>query len=93
MVYLLNHSPTKSLIGRTPYEACHKKRLSVRHLRTLECLVHVNIVHPHVMKLDDRSTTMVMIGYELGTKAYRCYNPRTSKLHISRDVIFEENKC
>ena len=33
---------------------------------------------------------MVFIGYEKGTKAYRCFDPLTMKIHISRDTIFEE---
>lgn len=34
---------------------------------------------------------MVFIGYEEGTKGYRLLDPVTRTLHISRDVIFEEN--
>ena len=30
------------------------------------------------------------MGYERGTKGYRCFNPNTHKVHLSRDVIFEE---
>ncbi|CAD6221564.1 unnamed protein product [Miscanthus lutarioriparius] len=43
-------------------------------------------------KLSDRSSKMIFIGYETGTKGYRFFNPATSKLVVSRDVIFEENK-
>lgn len=43
--------------------------------------------------MDDRSITMVFIGCELGSKVYRCYDPKTKRLHVSRDVIFEEDKC
>ena len=42
-------------------------------------------------KLEDRSSVMILIGYELGTKAYRCLDPRNFKVTISRDVIFEES--
>ncbi|XP_074351571.1 uncharacterized protein LOC141690694 [Apium graveolens] len=43
-------------------------------------------------KLDDRSEHMFYIGKEPGTKAHRFYNPTTERLHISRDVVFEEGK-
>ena len=33
---------------------------------------------------------MVFIGYEVGTKGYKCYDPETGRVYISRDVIFEE---
>jgi hypothetical protein len=35
---------------------------------------------------------MVFIGYELGSKAYRFYNPDISCVIISRDAMFEEEK-
>ena len=43
-------------------------------------------------KHEDRSNLMVFIGYELGTKAYRCLYPLSFKVTISRDVIFEEHQ-
>ncbi|CAD6226085.1 unnamed protein product [Miscanthus lutarioriparius] len=48
-------------------------------------------IGPGIKKLSDRSQRMVFIGYEEGTKGYRLLDPVTRTLHISRDVIFEEN--
>jgi hypothetical protein len=62
-------------------------------LRTFGSLVHVKKTGPGVNKLSDRSTPMVLMGYEKGTKGYRVYDPVAKKLHISRDVIFQENQC
>jgi hypothetical protein len=59
-------------------------------LRTFGCIVHVNVTKPNLKKLDDRSKTMVFVGYEPGSAAYMCYDPLTKKVHISKDVIFEE---
>jgi hypothetical protein len=36
---------------------------------------------------------MVLIGYEPGTKAYRLYNSVTDRVHVSRDVVFEEGRA
>lgn len=36
---------------------------------------------------------MVLLGYEPGTKGYRLVDPTTEKLHISRDVVFEEHEA
>jgi hypothetical protein len=92
-VYLLNRAPTKSLQGRTPYEAWHNIKPKVHHLRTFGCVAHVKKIGPGVLKLSDRSTPMVFIGYEASTKGYRVYDPVAKKLHISRDVIFQESKA
>lgn len=33
---------------------------------------------------------MIFMGNEKGTKAYRAYDPVTRKVHITRDVVFDE---
>jgi hypothetical protein len=36
------------------------------------------------------SQCMIFIGYELGSKAYRVYDPVTKKVHVSRGIVFDE---
>ncbi|WVZ95469.1 hypothetical protein U9M48_041230 [Paspalum notatum var. saurae] len=91
-VFLLNRSPTKSVTGKTPYEAWHGEKPAVQFLRTFGCIAHVKVTRPHGGKLDDRSIKMVFVGYEPGSKAYRVYDPVAGRLHVSRDVIFDEAK-
>ncbi|KAF0916007.1 hypothetical protein E2562_000637 [Oryza meyeriana var. granulata] len=90
-VYLLNCSPTKSVEGMTPFEAWYGKKPVVHHLRTFGCVVYVKNTEPHLKKLDDRSTKMIFVRYEPRTKAYRAYNPATQRVHITRDVVFDEH--
>ncbi len=33
---------------------------------------------------------MIFVGYEPGSKAYRCYDPASRRVHISHDVAFDE---
>ena len=91
-VYILNRSPTKALNKKTPYEAWHGKKPKVSHLRIFGCVAHVKRVGPGINKLADRSSKMVFIGYESGTKGYMFFDPATNKLVVSRDVVFEEGK-
>ena len=51
--------------------------------------MHVKVTG-NVGKLKDKSKEMIFVGYEHRSKAYRCIDPATHKLCISRDVIFEE---
>lgn len=90
VMYVLNRSFTCSVEDRTPYEAWHGRKPSVEHLRVFGCVAHVKTARPHLRKLVDRSTPMIFIGYEQGTKAYRVYDPTTRRVHISRDVAFDE---
>ena len=45
---------------------------------------------PHLGKLEDRSTPMVLLGKVESTKTYRLYDPRGGKVVVSRDVMFDE---
>jgi hypothetical protein len=51
----------------------------------------VKNTRPNLKKLEDRSTSMIFIGYEPRSKAYRVYDPVSKKVHVSRDVIFDES--
>jgi hypothetical protein len=89
-VYLLNRSSSKAIGGKTPYQLWNGSTPSVQHLRTFGCIAHVKVNTPHLKKLEDRSRRMVFVGYEPGSKAYRAYDPSTRRVHISRDVVFDE---
>lgn len=91
-VYLLNRAPSRSLDGKTPYEVWHGKKPNVRHLRIFGCVEHVKRLGPGVNKIADRSFPGVFVGYEVGSKAYHVYDPITKRLHITRDVSFEERR-
>ena len=89
-VFILNRAPTKALKGKTPFEAWHGRKPNVSFLRTFGCVSHVKNTKSHLDKLEDRSTPMVLLGYEEGSKAYRLYDPKGDKVVISRDVVFDE---
>jgi hypothetical protein len=84
-VHLLYQSPTKSLKGKTPYEARHGRTPAVGHLRTFGCLAYIK-------ELSDRSTSDVFIGYAEGVKAYRILDPATRRVRTARDVIFDKGR-
>jgi transposase InsO family protein len=89
-VYLLNRSSSKSIGGKTPYELWTGSPPGVHHLRTFGCIAHMKITAPNQRKLDDRSRRTIFVGYEPSSKAYRVFDPQTRRIHISRDVVFDE---
>ena len=91
-VYIINRSLTKKLQGQTPHEMWTGRRPSVDHMRIFGSIAHVKETKPHLRKQEDRSKPMIFVGYELGSKAYRCFDPVNSKVVISRDVVFEEDE-
>jgi hypothetical protein len=89
-VYILNRTDTNGADGKTPSELWTRSIPAVQHLRTFGSIAHVKVNKPNLKKLDDRSKKMIFVGYEPGSAAYKCYDPNTQRVHISRDVIFEE---
>jgi hypothetical protein len=88
-VYLQNRLLTKSLAGRTPYEAWHGRKPAVNHLRVFSCRAFVKQLG-HVDKLTDQSRVGVFIIYTEGAKAYRILNPAARQVCTARDVVFDE---
>ena len=54
-------------------------------------LGHVKVTNS-LRELEDKSKEMVFVGYEHGSKAFRCLDHVSLKLCIGRDVIIEESK-
>ena len=91
-IYLLNRAPTKSLEGKTPYEGWTWRQPSIKHLKVFGCIVFVKTLGKNLRKLDDRSIPMIFIGYEKGVKGYITFNLVSQTIHITRDVVFKEEK-
>jgi hypothetical protein len=89
-VYVLNRCPTKSVDGMTLFEAWHRRKLAVHHLSTFGCIMYAWNTMPHLKKLDDRGRRMIFVSYERVSKAYRAYDPITKRVHVTRDVVFDE---
>jgi hypothetical protein len=89
-VYVLNRSPTKGITRKTPFEAWYGKKLAVHHFRAFGCVAYVRNSSPNMKKLDDRSQSMIFIGYERGTRGYRVYDPVSRWVRVTRDIMFDE---
>ena len=91
-IYLLNRSPTKSVLDKTPYEALNDRKPNVSHLRVFGCVGFVKVMSIGSKKLDDRSKPMIYFGSETGSKAYRMFDPDKKKICVSREVKFDEKQ-
>ena len=83
----------RSVQGKTPSEAWSGRKPNVDFLRIFGCVTHAKDTRPHLTKLEDRSKSMVLFGYEPGSKAYRLYDPAGGYMHMSRDVVFNERRA
>jgi len=60
------------------------------HFRVFGCIAYVHVHDEKRSKLDPKAKKCIFIGYSLEQKGYRCSNPSTQKLQVSRDVVFDE---
>ncbi|KAL0641351.1 hypothetical protein Bca4012_102606 [Brassica carinata] len=88
--YLINRIPTKVLKDQAPFEVLNKHKPSVDYLRVFGCLCFVLVPGELRNKLEARSTKAMFIGYSTTQKGYKCYDPDTRRVLISRDVKFIE---
>ncbi|PNX61382.1 equilibrative nucleoside transporter 3-like protein, partial [Trifolium pratense] len=77
-VYVLNRCPTKKLKDNVPEEIWSGKKPSVSHFRGFGALCYKHVPEARRTKLDDRSESMILVGYHV-TRAY--------KLSTSKPVI------
>jgi hypothetical protein len=76
--------------GMTPEEKFTSKKPDVSHLRVFGCIAYVHVLNEKKSKLDPKVENCIFIGYSSKQKRYRCFNPSTRKLQVSRDVVFDE---
>ena len=85
----MNRTPTTIVHGMTPEEKFTGKKPDVSHLRVFGCIAYVHVPDEKRSKLDPKAEKCIFIGYSLEQKGYRCFNPYTRKLQVSRDVFDE----
>ncbi|GJT29938.1 zinc finger, CCHC-type containing protein [Tanacetum coccineum] len=83
--------PTKALEDITPYEAIKRRKPNLENLRVFGCIAYAKVPSQHLTKLDDRSTKMVYLGNEQGSKAFRLFDPTTQR-HINDEPEWTDFK-
>ena len=89
--YLINRLPSRILGFKSPYEVLKNRPIDLSHLKVFGCTCFVHVQASHRDKLDPRSIKCVFLGYSSTQKGYKCFNPVTNKIVVSRDVKFEES--
>lgn len=88
--HIQNRLPTKAA-EVTPFEGWFKRKPNIQHFEKFGAKCYVHIEAQKRQKLDAKSFQAVLVGYDEQSKGYRCYNPKTERVVISRDVRFVIN--
>jgi hypothetical protein len=87
-VSLINTIPSSYSLGLSPFEKLYGYAPDYSSFRIFGCTCFILRPHVECSKLSSRSAIGVFLGYGEGKKRYRCFDPITQKLYVSRHVVF-----
>ena len=91
-VYTINRCPSPIIRNQTPYDLLFGSSPSYDSLRVFGCVCFVLLQDHERNKLQSRSRLCCFLGYGIGKKGYRCYDPISKRLCVSQHVVFWEHK-
>ncbi|KAA0045541.1 Retrovirus-related Pol polyprotein from transposon TNT 1-94 [Cucumis melo var. makuwa] len=90
-VYTINRLPSSVLQNISPFERLHGTPPNYSNLKVFGCACFV-LLHPHEhTKLEPRARLYCFLGYGTEHKGFRCWDPLSNRLRISRHVTFWEH--
>lgn len=90
LVHVLNRCPTSARPDTTPHAAFYGRKPDVSHLRVWGCLAYVHVQKDKRGALGSHMEKCIFIGYPVGYKGWKFYNPATKKVVISERAVFDE---
>ena len=87
-VYTINRCPFPIVQNQTPYDLLFGYSPSYDLLRVFGCVCFILLQDHERNKLQSRSRLCCFLGYGIGQKGYRCYDPISKRLCVSRHVVF-----
>ena len=88
--YLVNKSPSTALGLKTLKKIWSGKPVDYSDLHIFGCPVYVLLQDEQRTKLDAKSKQCIYLGYKVGVKGFKVWDPNTKKSELYRNVIFDE---
>lgn len=91
-VYTINRIPSPVIHNQSPFEHLFGSSPDYSQIKVFGCACFV-LLQPHEhSKLEPRARLCCFLGYGIEHKGYRCWDPQSKRLRISRHVVFWEHK-
>ena len=89
-IHIVNRLPTPNPQNLTHWELFFHSTPDITHLRTFGCTCFPLLKPYNNHKLQPHTTSYIFLGYPTYSKGYICLDPITSRIYISRHVLFNE---
>ena len=90
-VFIINRLPSKVITNDTPHDRLLGTPPDYSFFRTFGCAVWPNLRPYNAKKLQFCSIGCVFLGYSNLHKGFKCLDPSTGRVYVSRDVVFDES--
>ena len=90
-VFIINRLPTPVLNGKSPFEILYGKSPLYTTFRVFGCLCFPNLRAYTKHKFEPKSLPCVFLGYHTSYKGFRCLDPVSQRVFITRHARFDEN--
>ena len=91
IVYLINRLPSPTYNNKPPRKIHFNKPPALDHLRVFRSQCFPFLGNTRTDKHSPKYKPCVFLGYVLSYRGYRCLDPSTNKVYISRHVQFLED--
>ncbi|KAK1432520.1 hypothetical protein QVD17_09417 [Tagetes erecta] len=89
--YIINRVPTPLLENKSPFQILFDQLPNYSNFRVYGCRVFPYLRDYAKHKLEPRSLPCIFIGYSSSHKGFRCLDPATNRVFISRHARFNES--
>ena len=89
-IYIINRLPTPLLVGKSPLELLYGYSPHYDNFHPFGCRFYPCLHDYMPNKLSPRIIPSIFLGYSPAHKGFRCLDPTTTKLYITRHTQFAE---
>ncbi|MCO5587815.1 hypothetical protein L7F22_041767 [Adiantum nelumboides] len=92
IVHIMNQTPTAAIHEISPYERLYGIKPTLSYMKVFGCVCYVHVPNEARKKMEPKALERIFLGYPIEKKGYKCYDPTTRQVYVSRDVIFCEHE-
>ncbi|MCO5587362.1 hypothetical protein L7F22_041311 [Adiantum nelumboides] len=91
-VHIMNRTPTTAIHEISPYERLYGIKPTVSYMKIFGSVCYVHVPNEARKKMEPKAVKCIFLGYPVEKKSYKCYDPTTRQVYVSRDVRFCEHE-